>query len=405
MENNNKKKKYYQYYKNNQRNNYYNHYNKYYYKKKKKANNNINNEIVNNNQSNINSQILNINENVDYNEYEGLLKKKVLINDEIIENNNSNNYINNSNYINNNYNSNEENNYNSIDLDSILVRKDSVNLDENNDINSEINVIDNNINNNDNNSIINNIDNIDSIDNINTVNNQNQEIIPSYVMEEKEENIDSEKSYIIRTKFGYALGFFILVFALFGSTYAFFNYYKEDTRQADIAAGEVYARIEENNLNLNLTSQYPRTNAEARARTDNYIDFTLVGKNTSLTKVLGYSFSLTNGVNINGKTRMNSDYILFDLAELDSNNNETLLLSGVTLTAFNSANISNLYIPTNQTSEFEKKYRVRAWISESVTISDDESENATYTQSEYANLFANFKVHINSVDKVLNTGE
>ena len=223
------------------------------------------------------------------------------------------------------------------------------------------------------------------------------------IIEENEEK-KSKKSFVIRTRLGYLLGILILVFALFGSTYAFFNYYKEDTRQADITSGEVYLRVVENNLSLSLSNQYPRTIAEARARNDNYIDFTLVGKNTSLTKVLNYKFTLSNGADVSGKTRINNDYVLFDLAELDSNNEETLLLSGVSFANFNSANIGSFYIPTNQTTELQRRYRIRAWISEDVTISDDPEENATYTQAQFANLFGNFTFNVNSQDRTLNLG-
>ena len=352
---NNKKKKYYQYYKNNGNNNQYNHH-KYYYKRKKKRNNNnvvnTNNNISEDN--NITKKVLMIDEDIDYNEYSGLLKKKVINLDEdivsepIIENN-----------INN-----EVNNINEEDL---LIKKEPEQKKENTV----------NCNN--------------AIDNQNTINIEN-------------EKPKERKSLIIGTRLGYLLGVFIIIAALFSSSYAFFNYNKEDTRQADIVAGEVYVKVSENNLNLSLVNQYPRTIMQARSRNDNYIDFHVVGKNTSLTKVLGYKFTLVNGNDVSGKNRINPDYILFDLAVLDNNDNETLLLSGVKQSDFNSANISGFYIPTETNSEIQKKYRIRAWISEDVTISDDPTENATYTQQEYANLFANYKVHVNSQDRILNIG-
>ena len=319
MENNKKKK--YQYYKNNYRDNN----RKYYYKKKKKSNKENNLNVINDSN---NKKELYIDEDIDYNEYEGMLKKKKVHKD--------------------------------INLDDILVRSKSK---ENNKVTH--------------NSLVN--------------------------IDEKEESKE-KGSLIIGTKFGYVLGVLIVVFALFGSTYAFFNYYKEDTRQADIVAGEAYVRVVENNLSLSLTNQYPRTNEEARRRTDNYIDFNLVGKNTSLTKVLGYKFTLSHGTTDNNRTRISDDYILFDLAELDGSNNETLLLSGVSLSDFNSANISGFYVPTNQTVQLERHYRIRAWISEEVTISDNPEENAIYTQAQYANLYANFTMHVSSQDRVLNIG-
>ena len=420
MENNKNKKKYYQYYKNNQYND--NKHKKYYYNKNKKNNKKdniiINNDYIENDSYN---NVLNVNEDLNYNEYNGLFKRENIIKDNYnIENNinNIDNNINMDNNLNNNYSNNNYNN-SDIDLDNILVRRDSIK--EDNNINSDNNIY-NDVNNNYsdiNNSYVeepikeeNNINNDNVILDLDNIlvkkdhSNEKEENKVSYdnlVNIEREEK-EEKKSLIIRTKFGYALGVLIIVIALFGSTYAFFNYYKEDTRQADIQAGEVYVRVVENNLNLSLTKQYPRTKEEARGRNDNYIDFNLVGKNTSLTKVLSYKFTLLHGDDVNGKNRISDNYILFDLAELDSSNNETILLDGVTLSGFNSANISNFNIPVNQTTELQRKYRLRAWISEDVTISDDPSENATYTQTQFSNLFANFKVHVNSQDKVLNYG-
>ena len=78
----------------------------------------------------------------------------------------------------------------------------------------------------------------------------------------------------------YALGAFIIVAIIFGVSYSFFTYSKVDSRQADIASGEVYVRIAEQTVNLTLNKMYPRTNEEARARNDNYIDFTVLAKKT-----------------------------------------------------------------------------------------------------------------------------
>ena len=331
MENNKKMKKY-QYYKNN----YHDNNRKYYYKKKKKSNKENNLNVINDSN---NKEELFVNESVDYNEYEGLLKKKSVHKD--------------------------------INLDDILVRSKS----KENDLDNRL------------------------------IKEENNKVTYDSLVNIDAEESKEKGSLIIGTKFGYVLGVLIVVFALFGSTYAFFNYYKEDTRQADIVAGEAYVRVVENNLSLSLTNQYPRTNEEARRRTDNYIDFTLVGKNTSLTKVLGYKFTLSHGTTDNNRTRISDDYILFDLAELDGSNNETLLLSGVSLSDFNSANISGFYVPTNQTVQLERHYRIRAWISEEVTISDDPEENATYTQAQFANLYANFTLHVSSQDKYPNYGD
>ena len=202
------------------------------------------------------------------------------------------------------------------------------------------------------------------------------------------------KKYQKRTKLMYTLGVFIIVAIVFGVSFSFFTYSKVDSRQADILSGEVYVRIQEQAVNLTLSKMYPRTNEEARARNDNYIDFTVKAKNTSPTNEITYSININNGENVQGKTRINPQYLILDLQE-KVNNEYVYVKEAVALSTFSFTNI----VPINTNSEITNENRLRIWVSDAITISDTDT-NATYTQSEFANLYANLHIEVNSEDQI-----
>ena len=210
-----------------------------------------------------------------------------------------------------------------------------------------------------------------------------------FMVNEKQEEIVLPKLPVIKM----ALGIIILVAVVFSISYAYFNYYYEDTRQADITMGEVYVRIPENTANITLTKIYPRTNTEARARDDNYVDFTVNAKNTSPNKVLSYTLNIADGTDVANKARISRDYIKVDLQER-INGVYTYVQEGVSLNNFTFSGT----VPVNTTSEIAKQYRLRIWVSDSVLISDTES-GASYTQSEFASLYANYHISVNAVDR------
>ena len=385
---NNKKK----YYSNNHLNNNKN--NKYYYKNKKYSNqkNNVKVNVFANDEIAIN----------DYNDsIVDSFKQIVSNNDSSLSNNELNTFIQNElskkgnnlentqsisltkeeyenldDFIQKNYKNEEE----SFDDEPMLIKKKQDNIKENSV--EEIKVEENNTFK----EIKQNIEN-SSIEKGNTI------------IEEKDDFEDlkpKEHNKLNISWFKYALGPLLLILILTGVTYAYFNYTKEDTRQADIVAGEVYVRLQNSPApTLTLSKAYPRTDTEARERTDNYVDFTILGKNTSETKEVGYSFNVTATNSDNTKILIDSQYLKFDLSELDGSNNETALLSGVTLTELNNKKINKLKVPVNTTSQISKKYRIRMWISDQVVISDTET-GATYTQEQFNKLYANISINIST---------
>lgn len=192
-----------------------------------------------------------------------------------------------------------------------------------------------------------------------------------------------------------AAGIIIVVAVICGISYSYFNYYQEYSRQADIVMGEVYVKLKENTTNMTLNKLYPRTLAEARSKTDNYVDFTIQSKNTSASKQLYYTIDINDGNAVNNKVRISRDYIKVDLQEKISGQ-YTYLQEGVSLSNFSFEGI----VPINTTVETEREFRLRIWVSEDVLISDTES-GATFTQSEFANLFATYHVEVNARDRAI----
>lgn len=215
-----------------------------------------------------------------------------------------------------------------------------------------------------------------------------EDVVPKI---KKKKNINIINKNVLK----YGMSFALLLLVIFGTSYSYFNYTKEDVRQADISSGDIYVRLVEDTQSISLNKMYPRTLEEARSRNDNYIDFTIKGMNTSETKAVLYSLNIENGEDVVGKTRIDSKYIKLDLEE-KVNNDYYYIKEGVSLSDFSFTGI----IPTNSTSEITKEYRLRLWIGDEVSISNTDS-NATFTQTEFNNLFANYNISIDSRDKIV----
>ena len=90
---------------------------------------------------------------------------------------------------------------------------------------------------------------------------------------------------------------------------------------------------------LGLVSVYPLSAEEARTKTDNVIEFTISGKNTT-DKDIYYEIKLTYGDDMESPyERFHDEDLAFDLVEIDSENNETYLLEAVSYESFNNKRI------------------------------------------------------------------
>ena len=187
---------------------------------------------------------------------------------------------------------------------------------------------------------------------------------------------------------------FALILFLGGATYAWF-YYRGETGSSEAVAGDIYLTMTEGNETLTLTNVFPETKEQARARNDNFITFTLNGLNES-NKAIYYEILLNHGDDKpSPKTRYNDADLMFDLVELDSNGNEVeYVVDAKSYDALVNKRIWVDTIDANTDTNVSKKYKLRAWLSDEVIISDTEA-NANYNTTEFPNKYATIKVSVN----------
>ena len=153
--------------------------------------------------------------------------------------------------------------------------------------------------------------------------------------------------------------------------------------------------LTDDNDTINLNNVYPETKEEARSRDDNYVTFTINGKNTTEENVY-YEIFLNYGNEINNKIRFNDQDLVFDLIEIDENDEETYLLDAVSYDTFNERKIWIDTVLKNTSTEITRRYKLRAWISDRVLISDTDSNRSYYATGANAfNLhYATIKVGV-----------
>ena len=190
------------------------------------------------------------------------------------------------------------------------------------------------------------------------------------------------------------IGLFTLLLFVGGTSYAWFTY-RGETGSNEIVAGDIYLTMTEGNETLTLNNVFPESKEEARARNDNYITFTLNGLNES-NKTIYYEILLNYGTSQpSPKSRYTDSDLVFDLVELDSNDNEVEYV--VDAKSYDSIINKRIWVDTinsNTSTNVSRKYKLRAWLSEDVIISDSEA-NANYTTVEYPNKYASIKVAVN----------
>ena len=190
------------------------------------------------------------------------------------------------------------------------------------------------------------------------------------------------------------IGLFTLLLFLGGTTYAWFTYRRE-TGEQELIAGEIYLHLNDGQYEIEMSNVFPETAAEARARNDNYITFSIDGKNTS-NKTIYYEFILDHGeTKASPKSRYRDEDLRFDLVEIDTNGDEVnRLLSNVGYDTLINKRIWVDTVDASTTSELVRRYKLRMWLSEDVVISDT-ADNRTYTTTEYPNKYATIKLIVN----------
>ena len=190
------------------------------------------------------------------------------------------------------------------------------------------------------------------------------------------------------------ISLFTLLLFLGGTAYAWFTY-SNTSGTSELVAGDIYFMMTPGNETLSLTNVFPESKEEARARNDNYITFTLYGKNDT-NRDIYYDIVLNYGA---GKEEPKQRYVdsdlVFDLIELDDNDNEVQYV--VNAKSYDTINNKRIWVDTidaNASSEVSKKYKLRAWLSDRVIISDS-LDNPSYTTNDFKNRYATIKVQIN----------
>ena len=105
--------------------------------------------------------------------------------------------------------------------------------------------------------------------------NINIDILQQIKMQINQKRQKRNNKLITTNVLKYGLCIALIFVAVLCGTYAYFNYTKVDSRQANIAAGELYVKLVEDTTSISLPKMYPRTDEEARSRDDNYFDFTI----------------------------------------------------------------------------------------------------------------------------------
>lgn len=185
----------------------------------------------------------------------------------------------------------------------------------------------------------------------------------------------------------------VVLVGLLGATYAFFNYYQEGSNQK-LIAGEVYLKLNDGTDTLTMTNMFPETVEEARVetRTDNIITFSISGKNTATNKKVTYNILLNPGDDVDGRTRLNTKDLRFDLILVEGET-ETLIQSAVSFPTLNETLVYSGAINANTTTQTTVTYKLRMWIDGNVIISDTLDE-ADYDTQTYKNSFASVKVSV-----------
>ena len=197
-------------------------------------------------------------------------------------------------------------------------------------------------------------------------------------------------------------------FVLLGITYAFFNYTAfSDNVISNV--GEVYLKMSKDSNDLLLTNVFPETYEHAvygsnnTYRTNNCIDFTVLGKNTYEEDVY-YEIDLEYGSNVEGKERIDDSLLRFELIDITDSNNYVILFSDV---SYNDIEDKIIYVDkiSNTDTSYTRSYRLRVWYSEDIIISDSDSSadfkasNNEYDSTNsslelYTNLYSSIKVKI-----------
>ena len=194
-----------------------------------------------------------------------------------------------------------------------------------------------------------------------------------------------------------------LIVITVGVTYAFFNYAKEGTTDNTIQTGSItflYTEVSGVGKGISLTEAYPVADSIGKVQVGEgkVFDFK-VTSNISMNSSIGYQVTARKKTD---STLANSAVKVY-LTEVNGTEQELLLSKYSELSQTDKVDISKyderiLYegtVPAN-TSNYEKNFRLRMWVSDDTGFSDGSMNDKTFTLT--VNVYADGKVVTDNLD-------
>ena len=194
-----------------------------------------------------------------------------------------------------------------------------------------------------------------------------------------------------------------LIVITVGVTYAFFNYAKEGTTDNTIKTGSItflYTEVSGVGKGISLTEAYPVADSIGKVQVGEgkVFDFK-VTSNISMNSNIGYQVTARKKT---GSTLANSAVKVY-LTEVNGTEQELLLSKYSELDQTDKVDSSKyderiLYeatVPAN-TSNYEKNFRLRMWVSDDTDFSDGSMNDKTFTLT--VNVYADGKVVTDNLD-------
>ena len=194
-----------------------------------------------------------------------------------------------------------------------------------------------------------------------------------------------------------------LIVITVGVTYAFFNYAKEGTTDNTIQTGTItflYTEVSGVGKGISLTEAYPVSDSIGKVQVGEgkVFDFK-VTSNISMNSSIGYQVTARKKTD---STLANSAVKVY-LTEVNGTEQELLLSKYSELSQTDKVDISKyderiLYeatVPAN-TSNYEKNFRLRMWVSDDTDFTDGSMNDKTFTLT--VNVYADGKVVTDNLD-------
>lgn len=201
----------------------------------------------------------------------------------------------------------------------------------------------------------------------------------------KEKKCNSNKKFTLPV----FISFFIVFLIIIGIAFAFFNY-SRNGNENKLIVGKIY-------MHYNTSNTISMQNVEPRSTLDPnmYIGFTVDGLNEYKEKDIWYAIDLLYGDVPLGKSeenRIRDDLLKFTLTKSIDDSEEEVVIDNVGYPDIQNLRIHVERISKNTITETEHNYKLYVWISDEITVGNNQSYD--YTVEEWNNLFASIKVKV-----------